>query len=110
MKKTFSERLREALEIRHMTAAELSRRSGVSKAQISEYIKGNYEAKQEALYKLALALNVSEAWIMGYDVDMKRDYPTGSLKTDKEILIDKVKQMSDEEVRAVLLILGSQQK
>ena len=53
-------------------AAELTKRTGLSKAQISQYTNGVYEAKQTALYKLAVALDVSEAWLMGYDVDMER--------------------------------------
>jgi len=53
-------------------AADLSKRTGLSKAQISQYVNGVYEAKQQALYKLAVALNVSEAWLMGHDVPMGR--------------------------------------
>ena len=72
MNETFKNRLNQALEIRNMKPVELSQRTGLSKARISQYTNGVYEAKQKALYLIARALNVSEAWLMGYDVQMER--------------------------------------
>lgn len=72
MGETFQSRLNQALEIRNMKPVELSQRTGLSKARISQYTNGVYEAKQKALYKIAQALNVSEAWLMGHDVPMER--------------------------------------
>ena len=72
MSDTFKSRLIQAMELRRIKAAELAKRTGLSKAQISQYTNGIYEAKQAALYKLAVALDVSEAWLMGYDVPMER--------------------------------------
>lgn len=72
MEDSFKNRLNQALEIRGMKPIELSKRTGLSKARISQYTNGVYEAKQKALYLLARALNVSEAWLMGYDVPMER--------------------------------------
>ncbi len=72
MPDSFRNRLIEAMNANGVKAAELSKRTGLSKAQISQYVNGVYEAKQIALYKLAVALNVSEAWLMGYDVQMGR--------------------------------------
>lgn len=72
MGETFQSRLNQALEIRNMKPVELSQKTGLSKARISQYTNGVYEAKQKALYLIARALNVSEAWLMGYDVQMER--------------------------------------
>lgn len=72
MGETFQSRLNQALEIRNMKPVELSQRTGLSKARISQYTNGVYEAKQKALYLIARALNVSEAWLMGHDVSMER--------------------------------------
>lgn len=71
-KDTFANRLYEGLTIRGLKPAELSRISGISKSSISEYLKGKYEAKQDGVYILSKALNVSEAWLMGADVPMER--------------------------------------
>lgn len=83
MADTFKDRLRRALDVRGISAAELSRRSNISKPQISEYLKGRYEAKQTALHAIAVALDVSEAWLMGYDVPMER--PAEVKSTDEQI-------------------------
>ena len=72
MSDTFKNRLLFAMQQNNVKAADLAKRTGLSKAQISQYVNGVYEAKQQALYKLAVALNVSEAWLMGHDVPMGR--------------------------------------
>ncbi|OYS78768.1 hypothetical protein CBG05_05485 [Limosilactobacillus reuteri] len=58
-----------------LTQSELARRSGIHRAIISDYVRGKYEAKQDKLYELAKVLNVSEAWLMGYDVKKERRHP-----------------------------------
>lgn len=69
---TLSQRLRLALDYARMTQAELSRATGIDTAAISRYLKGTYTHKSPALYKLALALDVSDMWLEGYDVPMER--------------------------------------
>lgn len=69
---TFAKRLTEALIIRNLSAAEFSRRMGISEAVISQYRSGKYEPKQDRLDEFARALDVSEGWLMGYDVPMER--------------------------------------
>ena len=73
---TFAQRLREGLSIRHMTQTELAKRSQISKSSISRYVNGDWEGKQGAVYQLAKALDVTEAWLMGYDVPMENDVST----------------------------------
>lgn len=63
----FKDRLNEGLILRNMSAAELSRLSGVNEGAISQYRKGNYKANQHSLEKIAKVLNVSIAWLMGAD-------------------------------------------
>lgn len=72
MGETFQSRLNQALKLRNMKPVELSQRTGLSKARISQYTNGVYEAKQKALYLIASTLNVSEARLMGHDVSMER--------------------------------------
>lgn len=69
---TIAKRMREALQIRQMKQSELVEKTGIGKSSISTYLSGEYEPKQRNIYKIAKALNVSEAWLMGYDVPMKR--------------------------------------
>ena len=51
----FKNRLISAMQIRNIRAADLSRMTGISKARISQYTNGIYEAKQKALLLLAEA-------------------------------------------------------
>ncbi|MDO4302139.1 MAG: helix-turn-helix domain-containing protein [Clostridia bacterium] len=77
-------RLKKALELRNMTQADLVKKTGIGKSSISTYISGEYEPKQKNTYKLAKALNVNEAWLMGLDVDIERRDNVASL-SDKEM-------------------------
>lgn len=72
MKQTdFAERLTQALDLRGLSAADLSRATGVSDGTISCYKKGKYQAKQNRVYDFARVLRVDPAWLMGYDVPME---------------------------------------
>ena len=87
------ERLAEALKVRDMTAAELARRSGVDKGSISNYLKGKFIPKQNAIGSMARALNVSPAWLMGYPVTMDgQEYE--QIEFDKLTQINKAKLMA----------------
>lgn len=72
---SFAQRLRKGLDVRQMTQTELSKLSHISKSSISRYLKGDWEGKQSAVYALANALDVTEAWLMGYDVPMDASTP-----------------------------------
>ncbi len=68
----FADRLRYLLDERCMTAAELSKRTGISKSSISHYLKGDWKGKQDVIYKIARETDCDEAWLMGADVPMER--------------------------------------
>lgn len=70
---TCGERIKRALYIRGMKQSELCQATKIPKSAISQYISGAFEPKQDRIYLIAKALNVSEAWLMGYDVPMERD-------------------------------------
>lgn len=72
---TFSSRLKKALDYNKMRPADLAKKTNISKTQICNYLKGTYKAKQDKLHAIAKTLNVNEAWLMGYDVNMDRDLP-----------------------------------
>lgn len=64
-KDIFAQRLKIAMELRNVRAAELARQTGISPADISHYLKGDYAAKQNRVYEIARVLEVSKAWLMG---------------------------------------------
>lgn len=82
---TFAQRLAEAMKIREVSQTELHERTGINKSSISTYLKGGYEARQNKVYEIARALNVSEPWLMGYDVPMTRVSPAAPRKKGVKI-------------------------
>ncbi|MBE6585725.1 MAG: helix-turn-helix domain-containing protein [Ruminococcaceae bacterium] len=58
-------RLKEAMSIRGIRATALAEATGLSKARISQYTHGVYSPNGDALCRLANALSVSEAWLLG---------------------------------------------
>lgn len=69
---TTANRLKHALEIRNKTQSTLARETGIDTAAMSRYVNGMYKPKNTAMHKLALALDVNEMWLYGYDVPMER--------------------------------------
>jgi transcriptional regulator with XRE-family HTH domain len=66
------DRLRQAMDLRGLRATDLVDRTGIPKGTISYYLSGKTEPKSDRLYVIAQALDVSEAWLLGYDVAMNR--------------------------------------
>ena len=102
---TISKRIKQALEIRNMKQADLVSATGIGKSSISTYLSGEYEPKQRNIYKIAHALNVSEAWLMGYDVPMtpqtKNENQSAVYPEDVQELAEQIQQL-DAEDRAVI--------
>ena len=73
MKSTTSERIKEGMAIRNMKQVDIVEKTGISKGALSSYISGKYLPKQNNIYLIAKALNVSEGWLMGYDVPMEKE-------------------------------------
>ena len=66
----FKERLIEAMTLRGIRASELAKRTGLSKARISQYVNGKFIPKSDAILLIAEVLQVSEPWLMGKDATM----------------------------------------
>lgn len=74
------------------------------KQNLSLYLKGTVEPNQDKLILLAKAFNVSEAWLMGFDVPMERQNPTA------EIVPDYVVKNGDQELLVEVERLDPAQK
>ena len=104
---TFSKRLRTAIDMRGISQTELAKKTGISKSSISHYLKGDWEGTQDAVYALALALNVSEAWLMGFDAKMERgNNLTAPQSTDDMDEINQIFASLSPDNRAKLVELG----
>ena len=67
-----ADRIKEALLIKGMKQSDLCRLTKIPKSAMSQYLSEAYEPKQDRIYLISQALNVSEAWLMGLDVPMER--------------------------------------
>ena len=93
MQATTQDRLKEALKARNMLPIELSRKSGIGKSAISQYLSGKVTPKQDKIYKLAQALKVNEPWLMGYDEPMDAQPPNVDLPNIPNIFPLKTKKV-----------------
>lgn len=80
-KQTTAQRLKEIMAIKNLRQTDILRMARpycekydvkLNKSDLSQFVNGKNEPGQWKLTVLGLALNVSEAWLMGYDVPMNR--------------------------------------
>ena len=62
-------RLKEAMERRKMSMCSLAKQSGIDKSIISRYMHGKALPKVAAITRMANVLEVSPAWLSGYEID-----------------------------------------
>lgn len=112
------ERLKIALSQSKMKQIDLSNLTGIDKGSISNYLSGRYEPKSDAINKMAIALNVSEMWLWGYDVPMEREEKKISpedpqLNEGEKVLIDLFRRVPEDQQKLVLqmirVALGNQE-
>ncbi|MBQ3611137.1 MAG: helix-turn-helix domain-containing protein [Firmicutes bacterium] len=69
---SFAKRLRRVMDEQDIRQVELCMRTGIGKSAMSQYLGGAFLPKQEKIRAIAKVLDVSEGWLMGYDVPRKR--------------------------------------
>ena len=72
MKSNTGERLTELMNYFGITQADLSKRTGIPKSSMSSYVSGQRKPRQNVLTNIADAYGIDEAWLLGYDVPMKK--------------------------------------
>lgn len=71
-KEKISERLKIALETRKISQKELADKTGINKSAINMYVHDVNCPRNDKLFLLSEALEVNEAWLMGYEVPMDK--------------------------------------
>ncbi|MGN1403518.1 MAG: LexA family protein [Ruminococcus sp.] len=76
----FTARLNQAMQQKQMTQSELCEKTGISRSTMSQYCSGSFRPRDSKLRRMAKALGVKEAWLMGYDSENEQelsleDYP-----------------------------------
>lgn len=82
----------------------------LNKSDLSQYVSGKVEPGQDKLFVLAKALKVTEAWLMGYDNDIKDDtaYYLDTTPNDKpmtreerERAIESIHKTLDKSIKSI---------
>ena len=106
------DRLQEALYIRDKKAVDLVRDLKIPKSAISQYLSGaSKNMDSERLYSICKYLDVSEPWMMGYDVSMERNMEKKNtaiadivkrLRTDEDFLylVESMGKLDAEKLKA----------
>lgn len=119
---TTAQRLREVMEKRNLRQVDVLEMAKpfcerynvkLNKNDLSQYLSGKVQPKQDKLTLLGLVMNVSEGWLMGFDVPMDRateNTPTGD-QTDGRVtecmelfslLSDAEKDLIIRQIRGIL--------
>ena len=92
-----------ALAFRQIKQAELCKLADIPKSSLSLYLKGAFGPKQDKIYKMANALNVSEMWLMGYDVPMEKEETTSAALTSAErIMLELFRRVPESQQRVLI--------
>lgn len=106
---TCGKRIELALDIRGMKQCDLCRIANVPKSSLSLYLSGKYEPKQDRIYAMAKALNVSEAWLMGYNVPMEKEKPEPiaekPLTDGEKVLLDLFRRVPEDKQQMVIQMI-----
>lgn len=112
MKESFSSRLKKAMLDKQMKQIDIINKSKllsdngakITKTDLSQYVNGKTSPGQKKLYVLSKVLDVSEAWLLGYDVSPKR--PTDEerhLNQNEQIIAAHIKDdVTDEEMKEIV--------
>lgn len=104
-----AERMALALRLRGMKQSELCIKTGIPKSAISQYINGEFKPKQDRIFIIARALDVDEAWLMGYDVPMEKQKEISPDKVEltegEKILLDLFNRVPEERQEMVLQMI-----
>lgn len=101
-------RIEKALNMRNMKQSELCKLANVPKSSLCLYLKGAYEPKQDRIFKMATVLNVSEAWLMGYEVpiDKESTYTAPPDLTDCEkVMLELFRQIPENQQQMLIRVV-----
>src|SRR5699024_10200143 len=94
------------LDYNNMKPTELAQKTGINKSLISNYLSGNFKAKQDKVNIIAETLNVSEGWLMGFDVEMDRDWLPNNNEDLSNIKIDNARYIETTTKTVKIPVLG----
>lgn len=94
MKEELKDRMKAAMDRKGLRAIDLCNTTGIPKSALHYYLSGRSEPKSDRIYIIAKALDVSEAWLLGYDVPPDRTQDQKDLDELSE-LVERIKKDRD---------------
>lgn len=115
-KSNTAERLQEVMDLKGLKQIDVLQRAApfcqaygvkLGKSALNQYLSGKFEPRQDKLTILGLALDVSEAWLMGFDVPMERQTAPTTPEDDerREEYVKLFSQLNTEQQNAVIYII-----
>lgn len=101
---TTSNRLKIAMKEAGKKQVDLVNETGIDKGSISHYVSGKYIPKQDTIYKLAKALDVSEMWLWGYECPKERPIEQKNNDAITDIIL---RLRTDSDFLSVVEVLAS---
>lgn len=113
------DRLKYALDLREKKAVDLEKDLKIPRSAVSQYLSGNRTIKDsKRLFIIAQYLDVSEAWLMGFDVPMERTYQKKNdtlsdiivhLRSNEDfyVLVETLHSMDADKMKAVRAMLSA---
>ncbi len=98
----FSARLKEAMMEKGVKQVEIIDSLGLNKGAMSSYLSGRYMPKNETMMKMAMMLEVSPAWLSGFDV---AKHPVGNEENDFQDFLPYLARASQQTLDIIRKIL-----
>lgn len=90
-------RLLELMQELNISQTDICVKTNLPKSVLSMYVHGKREPRQDKISQIADAYNIDPAWLMGYDVPMKRETIEEKYSIENARLLNTVK--NDEQIR-----------
>ena len=104
---TSKERLQALLDYYGYTQSYFCKRTGITTSALSNYLHGSREPRQDKIVAIADTFGIDPAWLMGYDVPMKKEPPSTDRllayykklcllnKRDQEMIFNQIDYLGD---------------
>ena len=105
MEPVLVKRIKQMMQIRDITQADLARITGIRASSISDYLSGKYQPKQDKIALIADALSVNPGWLMGYDEPKKPISSSIVEKKENRDLLAHYQKLSEHEQKILITMI-----
>ena len=107
MEPVLVKRIKQMMQIRDITQADLARITGIRASSISDYLSGKYQPKQNKIALIADALSVNPGWLMGYDEPKKPISSSIVEKKENRDLLAHYQKLSEHEQKILITMIDN---